>query len=203
MPKLRVHAFSLSLDGYGAGPNQSVNDPLGEGGMRLHEWFLPTRTFQKVLGSGAPGETGIDDDFAARGFTGLGATIMGRNMFGPVRGQWPDESWTGWWGANPPFHHPVFVLTHHPREPVTMEGGTVFHFVTDKGQVPGTASFIAISAADRACWTATPGGPSWPLLPPPDQTALASGAHDGEKKPCGSAPPEPTRRPRTRRAPLW
>ena len=148
MPKLRVHAFSLSLDGYGAGPNQSVNDPLGEGGMRLHEWFLPTRTFQKVLGSGAPGETGIDDDFAARGFTGLGATIMGRNMFGPVRGAWPDESWTGWWGANPPFHHPVFVLTHYRREPVTMEGGTVFHFVTDGIESALQQAFDATGGGD-------------------------------------------------------
>ena len=130
MPKLRVQSFSISLDGYGAGPDQSLENPLGVGGMALHEWFFPTRTFQLMHGNG-DGMTGIDDDFAARGFANIGAWIMGRNMFGPIRGPWPDESWKGWWGDTPPYHTPVFVLTHHAREPVTMNGGTTFHFVTD------------------------------------------------------------------------
>ena len=130
MSKVRVHAFTISLDGYGAGPDQDLKNPLGVGGERLHEWFIPTRTFQKYFGKDG-GTTGIDDDFAARGVENLGAWILGRNMFSPVRGPWPDESWKGWWGDNPPYHVPVFVLTHHARAPVTMEGGTTFHFVTD------------------------------------------------------------------------
>jgi dihydrofolate reductase len=130
MPKLRVNAFSISLDGYGAGPGQDLANPLGRGGPRLHQWFYPTRTFQQMFGKGE-GSTGIDDQFAARGTENLGAWIMGRNMFGPVRGPWPDESWRGWWGENPPYHVPVFVLTHHPRPPLAMEGDTVFHFVTE------------------------------------------------------------------------
>jgi dihydrofolate reductase len=130
MSKVRVHVFAVSLDGYGAGPNQTKTDPLGEGGEALHDWFIPTRTFQRMLGKDG-GTTGIDDDFAARAIDNLGAEIMGRNMFGPVRGPWPDESWKGWWGKNPPYHVPVFVLTHHARPPQEMEGGTVFHFVTD------------------------------------------------------------------------
>lgn len=129
MPKLRVNNFAISLDGYGAGPNQDRDNPLGVGGEALHEWFFPTRTFRRMFGNG-DGETGIDDDFAARGMSGLGAWILGRNMFGPVRGPWPDDSWKGWWGDNPPYHVPVFVLTHHAREPIAMEGGTTFHFVT-------------------------------------------------------------------------
>ena len=131
MSKLRVAAFSVSLDGFGAGPNQSQQNPLGEGGEQLHRWFFPTRTFQRMLGNEQAGATGIDEDFAARSFANVGAWIMGRNMFGPVRGAWPDESWKGWWGPNPPYHVPVFVLTHHARPPLEMEGGTVFHFVTD------------------------------------------------------------------------
>jgi dihydrofolate reductase len=130
MPKLRVQSFSISLDGYGAGPEQSLENPMGVGGMKLHEWVLPTRTFQRMFGK-EDGTTGIDDDFAARGFANVGAWILGRNMFGPVRGPWPNESWKGWWGDNPPYHCPVFVLTHYAREPIAMEGGTVFHFVTD------------------------------------------------------------------------
>jgi dihydrofolate reductase len=130
MPKLRVHTFSISLDGYGAGPNQDLNNPLGIGGIALHEWTHETRTFKRMFGADG-GTTGIDDDFAARGFTNIGAWIMGRNMFGPVRGPWPDDTWKGWWGDNPPYHTPVFVLTHHARPPITMEGGTTFHFVTD------------------------------------------------------------------------
>jgi dihydrofolate reductase len=131
MSKLRVNCFSVSLDGFGAGPNQSVDDPLGEGGETLHEWFVPTRTFQQMVRGNEGGTTGVDDDFAARSFTNIGAWIMGRNMFGPIRGAWPDENWKGWWGDNPPYHCPVFVLTHHERAPVTMAGGTIFHFVTD------------------------------------------------------------------------
>jgi dihydrofolate reductase len=130
MSRLRVHAFSLSIDGHGAGPNQSVDHPLGVGGRALHEWVFPTRTFQRMLGNDG-GTTGADDDFAARGLANIGAWILGRNMFGPVRGHWPDERWKGWWGDDPPYHTPVFVLTHHAREPIAMTGGTTFHFVTD------------------------------------------------------------------------
>jgi dihydrofolate reductase len=130
MPSVRVQCFAVSVDGYGAGPDQSLDDPLGRGGMALHRWFVPTRTFQHMLGKGG-GTTGVDDDFAARGLDNIGAWIIGRNMFGPVRGPWPDESWKGWWGDEPPYHVPVFVLTHHARPPLTMAGGTVFHFVTD------------------------------------------------------------------------
>jgi dihydrofolate reductase len=130
MSKLRVNSFSVSLDGYGAGPNQDVDNPLGVGGMALHEWAFATRTFQKMFGS-EDGATGVDDDFAARGFANIGAWILGRNMFGPIRGEWPDEHWKGWWGDNPPYHVPVFVLSHHPRPSITMAGGTTFHFVTD------------------------------------------------------------------------
>jgi len=130
MSKVRVNAFSISLDGYGAGPHQSLQNPLGEGGTTLHEWFYPTRTFQRMIGQD-DGTTGVDNEFAERGMEDLGAWVLGRNMFGPVRGPWPDDSWKGWWGDNPPYHVPVFVLTHHARPSVQMEGGTVFHFVTD------------------------------------------------------------------------
>jgi dihydrofolate reductase len=138
MSKLRVNAFSVSLDGYGAGPDQDLANPMGVGGMALHEWVLGTRTFQRMHGDFAEsligdkaGSEGVDDAFAARSFENLGAWILGRNMFGPVRGPWPDDTWKGWWGKNPPYHVPVFVLTHHARAPITMEGGTTFHFVTD------------------------------------------------------------------------
>lgn len=130
MAKLRVQCFTISLDGYGAGPNQSRDNPLGVGGEALHPWFVGTRTFRQMFGQDG-GASGIDDDFAARGVKNIGAWILGRNMFGPVRGPWPDDSWKGWWGDNPPYHTPVFVLTHHPRPPITMDGGTTFHFVTD------------------------------------------------------------------------
>ena len=130
MSKVRVNSFSVSIDGFGAGPNQSLQSPLGEGGESLHEWFFPTRTFQKMYGT-EPGTTGPDEDFAASGMANIGAWILGRNMFGPVRGAWPDHSWKGWWGDNPPYHTDVFVLTHHRRPPLEMAGGTVFHFVTD------------------------------------------------------------------------
>jgi dihydrofolate reductase len=131
MPKLRVNAFSISIDGYGAGPEQGLKHPLGVGGERLHEWFFPTRTFQREVLGNEGGASGPADDFAARSFENLGAWIMGRNMFATSRGPWPDDGWKGWWGDNPPYHVPVFVLTHHARPPLEMEGGTVFHFVTD------------------------------------------------------------------------
>ncbi|MGO4448783.1 dihydrofolate reductase family protein [Phyllobacterium sp. TAF24] len=130
MSKLYVRSFSLSLDGYGAGPDQSLDNPLGVNGMSLHQWAFTTRTFQKMFGQDG-GVTGIDDDFARLGFDNIGAWILGRNMFGPVRGPWPDDSWKGWWGDNPSYHAPVFVLTHHERPSIVMEGGTTFHFVTD------------------------------------------------------------------------
>jgi dihydrofolate reductase len=130
MSKLRVHAFSISIEGYGAGPNQDLANPLGLGGLALHEWAFGTRTFQKMHGRDG-GTTGVDDDFAARGVANIGAWILGRNMFGPIRGPWPDDAWKGWWGENPPYHVPVFVLSHHPRASLTMEGGTTFHFVVD------------------------------------------------------------------------
>ena len=130
MSRLRVHSFSISLDGFGAGPHQSADNPLGVGGRALHEWSFATRTFQKMFG-GDGGNTGIDDDFAAAGFANIGAWIIGRNMFGPIRGPWVDEAWKGWWGDDPPYHVPVFVLTHHPRATIRMAGGTSFHFVTE------------------------------------------------------------------------
>ncbi len=129
MSRLRVHSFSISLDGYGAGPRQDLEHPLGVRGLELFDWFFRTRTWQRMHG-GEGGETGLDDKWAERGFEGIGAWILGRNMFGPVRGPWPDESWKGWWGEEPPYHVPIFVLTHHPRPPLAMKGGTVFHFVT-------------------------------------------------------------------------
>ena len=129
MTRLRLQ-ITMSLDGYVAGPCQSLENPIGEGGLSLHEWAFATRTFRAVHG-GEGGETGIDDDRLAAVTANIGATIMGRNMFGPVRGPWGDESWKGWWGDDPPFHTPVFVLTHHPREELAMSGGTTFHFVTD------------------------------------------------------------------------
>src|SRR6266480_1504481 len=130
MSKLRVHNFAISLDGYGAGPRQGLKDPLGVGGEELHGWYIGTRAFREINGK-TGGTTGPDNDFAKRFGEGIGAYIMGRNMFGPVRGPWTDDQWRGWWGENPPYHVPVFVLTHHARAPITMKGGTVFHFVTD------------------------------------------------------------------------
>jgi dihydrofolate reductase len=129
--KLVVRCFGVSADGYGAGPNQDINNPMGVGGMALHEWVFPTRTFQKMHAGKDEGTTGLDDDFAARGFENIGSWILGRNMFGPIRGPWPDGSWKGWWGDEPPYHCDVFVLTHHARAPIEMKGGTIFHFVTD------------------------------------------------------------------------
>jgi dihydrofolate reductase len=131
MSKLKVQCFAISLDGYGAGPNQSLQNPLGEGGEGLHRWFFGTRTFQRMLGDPTKGADGPDEDFAARGFENIGAWILGRNMFGPIRGPWPDDAWKGWWGDEPPYHCDVFVLTHHARAPLAMKGGTTFYFVTD------------------------------------------------------------------------
>ncbi|MEX1103721.1 MAG: dihydrofolate reductase family protein, partial [Dehalococcoidia bacterium] len=135
MSKLRVNSFTISIDGYGAGPDQSIEAPMGVGGESLHKWFLGTKTFlQTSGGSGTDevsGREGLDEDFAARGFENLGAWILGRNMFSASRGPWTDDGWKGWWGDNPPYHVPVFVLTHHAREPLAMEGGTTFYFVTD------------------------------------------------------------------------
>ena len=130
MQKLRVDNFSISIDGFGAGDGQTLDNPLGEHGMELHQWFFPTDTFQQMIGRG-PGEKGLDNEFASRGLEQAGACIMGRNMFGPIRGNWPDDNWRGWWGENPPFHCPVFVLTHHARPSIELEGGTTFHFVTE------------------------------------------------------------------------
>jgi dihydrofolate reductase len=130
MSKLRIASFSVSVDGFGAGPDQSLENPLGRGGMALHEWAFATRTIRRMFGQ-ADGSTDIDDEFAARGFQGIGAWILGRNMFGPIRGPWPDEAWQGWWGDEPPYHVPVYVLTHYPRKPIVMKGGTTFHFVTE------------------------------------------------------------------------
>jgi len=130
MTRVRVASFTISLDGYGAGPHQDLDHPLGVGGTELHPWLLGTRTFQRTLFGKDGGTTGIDDDFAARGFENLGAWILGRNMFSPHRGPWTDLTWKGWWGDNPPYHVPVFILTHHPRASIAMKGGTTFHFVT-------------------------------------------------------------------------
>lgn len=131
MSRLVVRCFSISVDGYGAGPAQSLHDPLGQGGMRLHDWMFKTSTFQTMHGAGGGDAGSVDERFAAKGFENIGAWILGRNMFGPVRGPWPDASWTGWWGDEPPYHCPVFVLTHHARSDLVMAGGTTFHFVTD------------------------------------------------------------------------
>jgi dihydrofolate reductase len=138
MSKLRVAAFGISIDGFGAGPDQALATPMGVGGMALHDWVFGTKTFRQMhgdfaatLSGGEPPREDIDDRFAARGFENIGAWILGRNMFGPIRGAWPDEEWKGWWGENPPYHVQVFVLTHHARAPLAMAGGTTFHFVTD------------------------------------------------------------------------
>ena len=130
MSKVRVAAFSISLDGFGAGPRQDIKNPLGVRGFELHTWFQNTEVLKTMNGQSG-GTHGVDNDFAARSFENVGALILGRNMFGPVRGPWKDDSWKGWWGDNPPYHTPVFVLTHHARSPLAMEGGTTFHFVTD------------------------------------------------------------------------
>jgi dihydrofolate reductase len=130
MSKVRVQSFAMSVDGFSAGPNQDLQNPLGVNGPELFEWFFQTRVWRTMHGQEG-GETAVDNEVAEQGFAGIGAFILGRNMFGPVRGPWPDESWRGWWGEEPPYHTPVFVLTHHPRPSIEMEGGTTFHFVTE------------------------------------------------------------------------
>lgn len=131
MSKLKVLCFSISIDGFGAGTNQSLENPMGVGGMALHQWVFPTKSFQNMHGEKNGGTTGLDDEFAAKGFENIGSWILGRNMFGPIRGEWKDDEWKGWWGNNPPYHCDVFVLTNHARSPIKMEGGTTFYFVTD------------------------------------------------------------------------
>lgn len=138
MGKVRVAGFAVSLDGFGAGPDQDLEHPLGRRGPELFKWFFPTRTFRSMIGQ----EGGIEDRFAVASMKGFGAFILGRNMFGPIRGEWPNDAWKGWWGDNPPYHAPTFILTHHPRAPIVMEGGTTFHFVTD-----GIASALAQAKA--------------------------------------------------------
>ena len=147
MAKLRVNNFSVSLDGYGAGTDQSTDDPLGVGFEQMHEWMFETRSGRQMIGE-TGGEEGVDEDFFVRGVAGVGATIMGRNMFGPVRGPWPDDEWRGWWGDDPPYHHPVFVLTHHPHDPIEMDGGTTFHFVTDGIESALAQARVAANGAD-------------------------------------------------------
>jgi dihydrofolate reductase len=147
VPKLRVHNLAISLDGYAAGPDQSPANPLGVGGTALHEWAFATRAGRELHGMEGGGE-GLDNNYVAEGDAGVGATIMGRNMFGPVRGPWGASEWTGWWGDNPPFHHPVFVLTHHPRPSITMQGGTTFHFVADGMEAALELAFTAAGGAD-------------------------------------------------------
>jgi dihydrofolate reductase len=147
VPKLRVQSFAVSADGYAAGPRQDLQNPLGVRGPELMGWFFPTRVFGRMWGKG-DGETGTDNRLAEEGFEGIGAWILGRNMFGPVRGPWPDESWRGWWGEEPPYHVPVFVLTHHARPPLQMKGGTTFHFVTDGIHTALERAFSAAGGLD-------------------------------------------------------
>ncbi|WP_280271576.1 dihydrofolate reductase family protein [Nocardia wallacei] len=147
MPQLRAHNLSISLDGYLAGPDQGSENPLGIDGERLHEWIFATRFGREMTGEPG-GETGVDNDFGLAGEVNIGATIMGRNMFGPVRGEWPDHSWTGWWGPNPPYHHDVFVLTHHSRPSFEMAGGTTFHFVNDTPRAVLDRAFEAAGGKD-------------------------------------------------------
>ena len=147
MPKLRVHNFSISIDGYGAGLDQNVNNPLGVGGPHLHEWVFETRFGREMQGMGG-GDEGLDNQFLIKGDESIGATVMGRNMFGPIRGPWNDDRWTGWWGDNPPYHHPVFVLTHHPRAPINMQGGTTFNFVNDGIEAALERAFEAADGRD-------------------------------------------------------
>lgn len=144
--RVRVNGFAVSADGFGAGPDQGLDRPLGRGGEGLHRWFFPTRTCRANFGQ-TGGETGIDDDFGRRGMEGLGAWILGRNMFGPIRGAWPDDAWKGWWGDEPPYHTPVFVLTHHARDTLVMAGGTVFHFET--GGIEAALERARSAAGDR------------------------------------------------------
>jgi dihydrofolate reductase len=146
MPRLLVRNYSISLDGYGAGPHQDLDNPLGIGGAQLHEWIFATRSGSQMIGREG-GSEGLDDAFFSERASGVGATIMGRNMFGPIRGPWEKSEWTGWWGEDPPFHHSVFVLTHHPRPPIEMQGGTTFHFID--GGIEAALSEASEAAGDR------------------------------------------------------
>ena len=152
MQKLRVHNFAISLDGYGAGSDQGIDNPLGVGGEDLHKWVVSTRYFRRMFNmegaEGADGGDEMNERFAAAGDIGIGATVMGRNMFGPIRGSWGDDNWKGWWGDSPPYHHPVFVLTHHPHAPIPMEGGTTFYFVTDGIESALEQAFAAADGKD-------------------------------------------------------
>jgi len=147
MTKVKVAGFSVSLDGFGAGADQSLENPLGVRGPEIFQWFFPTKTFQQMHGKD-DGETGTDDSFARRAMEGFGAFILGRNMFGPVRGEWPDDQWKGWWGDTPPYHAPTFILTHHPRPPIEMLGGTTFHFVSEGIDVALQKARAAAGAKD-------------------------------------------------------
>jgi dihydrofolate reductase len=147
MPKLRIHNFSISIDGYGAGPAQDIDNPLGVDGLKLHEWVFETRGWHRRQGTKG-GTEGLDDKFIEEGDAGIGATIIGRNMFGPIRGEWPDGKWTGWWGDDPPYHHQVFVLTRHARSPIQMQGGTTFNFVTDGIETALRRAFDAAEGRD-------------------------------------------------------
>jgi dihydrofolate reductase len=147
MAKLRVHNMAMSVDGYAAGPDQSLDAPLGIGGARLHEWVFETRSGRRMIGEDG-GSAGVDDRFFVEGQQGIGATIMGRNMFGPIRDEWGDSDWSGWWGDDPPYHHPVFVLTHHPHPPLSMQGGTTFNFVHDGIEAALERAMDAAGGAD-------------------------------------------------------
>jgi dihydrofolate reductase len=148
MPKLVVRAFAISLDGYSAAPGQAADAPFGKDGLRLMNWFFPTQFFKAMTGQAGEGETGIDNDIVSQSVSNVGATIMGRNMFGPQRGAWPDESWKGWWGDEPPYHHPVFVLSHHPRKAFNMKGGTSFTFVNGGIESALKQAFAAAKGKD-------------------------------------------------------
>ena len=171
MAKVRVSAFGVSLDGFGAGREQSIAAPLGRGGEQLHAWAWPTQTFRAVHGESG-GTTGVDDDFAAASFAGVGAWILGRNMFGPVRGPWPDDRWKGWWGDVPPYHTPVFVLTHHARAPLAMAGGTTFHFVTDGSRPRSSSREPPLAAA--TCGSAAASPPCASTCSPASSTSCIS-----------------------------
>lgn len=148
MQKLRIESFSISIDGFGAGPNQNLENPLGVGGEELAQWFFPTKTFQQNVLGKSDGTLGVDNEFAEKGFKNIGAWILGRNMFGPVRGPWPNDNWKGWWGNNPPYHVPVYVLTNHKRDSIEMEGGTTFHFVTEGIHVALERAFDSAKGKD-------------------------------------------------------
>ncbi len=193
MGRVRVGGFSISIDGFSAGPNQSLADPLGQRGTEIFQWYFRTKAFC-TMHAQPGGEEGTDNDYAIRGMSNFGAFILGRNMFGPVRGPWPDDSWKGWWGTNPPYHAPTFILTHHPRKPIVMEGGTTFYFITDGiesalkqakaaagtkdvkigGGVSTVRQYLAINAIDEIHLAVSPVilGKGEPLLPGIDLSAL-------------------------------